>query len=205
VIIDFQRFNVLACHCIIHVRRDPVFKKCFVSAATCSRNRGLILEKTNQNIQQQLIKIFKMKKTILSLAIGLAAFSSAFAKAPDSANDRAVASFQKDFHQASAVRWDVTNNYVMATFELDKQIQYAYYDFQGNLIGVVRHMLTSSLPEDLNKEIKKHYANYWVSELFQVTSEHGVYYYIQLKNGDETLVLSTEDSNGWHRFAVPKN
>lgn len=146
-----------------------------------------------------------MKKTILSLAIGLAAFSSAFAKAPESANDRAAAAFQKDFRKASDVRWDVTNNYVMATFQLDNETQFAYYDFQGNLIGVVHHILTSSLPEDLSKDIKKHYAGYWVSELFQVTSEHGVYYYIQLKNGDETIVMSTEDSNGWNRYAVPKN
>ena len=89
-----------------------------------------------------------MKKTILSFAIGLVAFSSAFAKAPDSANDRAIAAFQKDFHKASDVRWDVTSNYVMATFQLDNETQFAYYDFQGNLIGVVHHILTSSLPED---------------------------------------------------------
>jgi hypothetical protein len=146
-----------------------------------------------------------MKKIILSIAIGLAVFSTAFAKVPDNGNDRAEAAFQKDFRKATDVHWAATSNYVMATFLMDNETQFAYYDFQGNLIGVVHHILTSSLPLDLSKDIKKHYSNYWVSELFQITSDEGVYYYIQLKNADETIVLSTEGTNGWHRFAVPKN
>jgi hypothetical protein len=144
-----------------------------------------------------------MKKIILSIAIGLAAFSTGFAKTPDN-SDRAMASFQKDFHKASEVHWSASSNYVMASFQMDNETQYAYYDFQGNLIGVVHHMLTSSLPKDLSRDIKKRYASYWVSELFQVTSDQGVYYYIQLKNADETIVLSTEGTNGWHRYAMPK-
>jgi hypothetical protein len=156
------------------------------------------------DINQQLIKHLKMKKIILSLAIGLAVFTTAFAK-PDSINDRAVAAFQKDFHKASDVSWASTSNYVMATFMMDNETQIAYYDFQGNLIGVVHHMLTSDLPADLRKDIKKRYSNYWVSELFQITTDEGVYYYIRLKNADETIALTTEGGNGWHRFALPKN
>jgi hypothetical protein len=144
-----------------------------------------------------------MKKTILSIAIGLAVISTAFAKAPVKVNDRAMASFQNDFRKASEVHWSANNNYVIASFQMDNEIQYAYYDFQGNLIGVVHHMLTSSLPADLSKDIKKHYSNYWVNELFQVTSDQGVYYYIQLKNADETIVLSTEGTGSWHKYSVP--
>jgi hypothetical protein len=145
-----------------------------------------------------------MKKIILSIAIGLALFSTAFAK-PVSINDRAVAAFQKDFRKASDVSWASTSNYVMATFMMNNETQFAYYDFQGNLIGVVHHMLTSSLPADLSKDIKKRYSNYWVSELFQITNDEGVYYYIRLKNADETIALTTEGGNGWQRFALPKN
>jgi hypothetical protein len=145
-----------------------------------------------------------MKKTILSIAIGLAVISTAFANAPVKVNDRAMASFKNDFRKASEVLWSANNNYIMASFQMDNEIQYAYYDFQGNLIGVVHHMLTSSLPADLSKDIKKHYSNYWVTELFQVTSDQGVYYYIQLKNADETIVLSTEGTGSWHKYSVPK-
>ena len=146
-----------------------------------------------------------MKKIILSIAILLALTDASFANPNSNIKERVFASFKNDFHQASEVKWDITSSYIMATFQLDKEILYAYYDFQGNMIGLVHNILTTSLPVHLQKDIKKHYANYWVSELFQVTSEEGVYYYIQLKNADETIVLSTEGTNGWHRYALPKN
>jgi hypothetical protein len=150
-------------------------------------------------------KTFIMKKFILSIAILLILTGSSFAKSPAGISDRAVASFQKDFNRASEVKWDITNDYLMATFQLDKETMFAYYDFQGNMIGLVHHMLTSSLPASLQKEIKKHYSNYWVSSLFQVTNEDGISYYIQLKNADESIVLSSDGTNAWHRYAVPKN
>jgi hypothetical protein len=145
-----------------------------------------------------------MKKTILSIVIGLALFSTAYAKAPEKTTARAIASFMKEFHKASDVSWSANNNYIMASFELDNQTQYAYYDYQGNLVGVVHHMLTSSLPDDLSSDIRKNYSGYWVTELFQVSSEQGDAYYIQLKNGDETIVLSTEGTGSWHLYSVPK-
>jgi hypothetical protein len=146
-----------------------------------------------------------MKKIILSLAIVVAVFSSAFAGHTGNYKELAVAAFQKDFHKASDVSWAVTDRYIQAQFSIDRETMFAYYDFQGKLIGLVHHILTSSLPENLSKDIKKHYSNYWVSELFQVTTDDGVFYYVQLNNGDETIVLSTEGTNGWHRYSMPKS
>lgn len=147
-----------------------------------------------------------MKKSILSLAIVLALFSSAFAARPVSSPVRAAISFKKDFRQATEVCWSVSNNYVIATFVMDKETRFAYYDFQGNLVGLVQNILTTSLPENLRKDIKKHYGSYWVTELFQVSREDGAdYYYIKLKNADETIVLSNEGTIGWHRYALPKS
>ncbi len=145
-----------------------------------------------------------MKKIILSAAIVLALFSTAFANYPDKATDRATASFHKDFIRVATLQSEVINNHVRFTFQENNETRYAYYDFQGNLVGVVQHMLTSSLPDDLQKEIKKHYSNYWVTELFQVTTENGVNYYIQLTNADETVVLKSEDGFGWQRYTSKK-
>ncbi len=146
-----------------------------------------------------------MKKFILSIAVLLALTCTSFAKSPAGINDRVFASFQKEFNKASEVKWTVTGNYIMATFQLDKQVMFAYYDFQGNMVGLVHHMLTSDLPADLQKDIRKHYSNFWVSSLFQVSNDDGVTYYIQLKNADESIVLSSDGINGWHRYSVPKN
>jgi hypothetical protein len=147
-----------------------------------------------------------MKKLILSIAIVLTVFSTTYANRTSNISQRAVASFQKDFKQASEVSWAEKNNYELATFQMDKQIYFAYYDYQGDLIGVVHNILTTNLSDFLQKDIKKHYSDYWVSELFQVTYEDGgVYYYIQLKNADQTILLSTEGSGIWHPYSLPKN
>jgi hypothetical protein len=145
-----------------------------------------------------------MKKLILSLAVVLALFSTAFAKIPDGAKDRAAAAFHKDFYKASELNWTVVNNHVRVTFTLDNETMFAYYDFQGNMIGLVHHIVSSKLPENLKKELQKHYSNYWVTELFKVTTEEGENYYIQLTNADETIVLNTQDGYGWHRFMSKK-
>jgi hypothetical protein len=198
---DIQSFNVLARHCIILVRTDTdFFLNVFFTALQHDRKTCVLLTDINHN----QIKLLKMKKTILSIVIGLALFSTAFANAPEKATDRAIASFVKEFKKASDVSWSANKDYIMAAFELDNQTQYAYYDYQGNLVGVVHHILTSSLPADLNRGIRKHYSGYWVSELFQLSSDQGDAYYIQLKNADETLVLTTEGTGSWHLYSAPK-
>ena len=67
-----------------------------------------------------------MKKTILSIAIALTVFSTAFAKAPVKVKDLAAASFQKDFSKASDVQWSTNKNYLMASFQVDNETQFAY-------------------------------------------------------------------------------
>lgn len=146
-----------------------------------------------------------MKKLILSIAIILAGFSMSFANRLDDIKDRAIASFHKEFYQATEMSWAQSNNFVQVTFSINKQIMYAYYDFQGNLIGLVHHILTTSLPENLQKDIKKNYGGYWVSELFEVTNEEGTHFVIQLRNADETLVLHSEGKVSWHTYATYKN
>lgn len=145
-----------------------------------------------------------MKKFILSSAIILALFSSAFANHSENFKRNAQAAFQKDFIQVSDVSWAETPNFLRVTFHMDKQTLMAYYDYQGKLVGLVHNMLTTSLPKDLQEDIKKCYSKYWVSELFQVTYEEGTYYYIELKNADETIVLTTEGTNGWHKYTKLK-
>jgi hypothetical protein len=146
-----------------------------------------------------------MKKLILSFAILLTVFSTAFANIPEAHNQNAVASFRKDFKTASEVKWSETTHYFRACFMLNNKIQYAYYDVQGNLVGLVQHVLSTTMPQDLQKQIKKEYAGYWVTELFQVSFEDGTNYYIQLKNADETIVLTSDGSDQWHVYSKNKN
>jgi len=144
-----------------------------------------------------------MKKIILSIAILLTGFSAALANRPMGIRESTEASFNKEFSKATEVSWSQTQKHIMATFCQDNQVMYAYYDFNGNLMGVVHYMLSSSLPENLQKDIKKHYSDYWVSELFEVNNDEGTRYYIQLNNADGSVVLSSDAGAGWNVYKVP--
>jgi hypothetical protein len=145
-----------------------------------------------------------MKKFILSIAIMLTCISMSFANRPDIINQRAVSSFQSRFHQASDVSWKQTRNYFQATFMMNRQIMFAYYDGQGNLMALTHNMLTSSLPEYLQNQLKKLYTKYWITECFELSNEEGIRYFVEIKNAKETTVLSSDGTDSWQVYTRQK-
>ena len=143
-----------------------------------------------------------MKKLILALSMmAIAGLSKVSANNPVDVNKRAVAAFHAEFKKAKNVSWAESPKYVQARFSLDNKIMYAYYNPDGSFVGVIRHILTTDLPAGLQKQIKKEFGSYWVSELFQLTNDEGTTYYIQLENGNESVVLNTDDTYGWKVFS----
>jgi hypothetical protein len=156
------------------------------------------------DINLKTYKTFTMKKSILPIALLLTIFSTAFANRPASFTERAHASFQKEFNRASEVSWEEKSNCVIATFHINKDVMFAYYNMHGNLIGLVHNITTASLPEYLQNDLREHYDGYWISDLFQVTTESGDLYFIQLKNADGSMVLTSDGTDLWHKYDMPK-
>ncbi|HMH34032.1 MAG TPA: hypothetical protein VK543_13425 [Puia sp.] len=137
-----------------------------------------------------------MKKIILALAVILTAgLTSAFAN--EDINENAVASFRKDFVAARNVSWQQSRNYIKATFDLNNQVMYAFYNYRGELMAVIHHILSNELPGDLKSALKKGYRGYWVSDLFELSSDEQHLYYVTLENADATIVLKSDGSGGW--------
>jgi len=88
-----------------------------------------------------------MKKVIFTTAIMLTiGLASASANANDNVNDQVTKSFHKDFATAKEVKWQKETNYIKATFTMYGQVMFAYYNESGELIGVVRNILSDKLP-----------------------------------------------------------
>ncbi|HLK30209.1 MAG TPA: hypothetical protein VKT28_16630 [Puia sp.] len=139
-----------------------------------------------------------MKKIIFATAMMLTVgMTSVFANTKDEVNNQVTTSFSKDFATAKDVRWQTTSKYVKATFTMDNQVMYAYYGENGELMGVVRNILSDKLPINLMSGLKKNYSEYWISELFEMASEGQSNYYVTLETSDETLVLKSNGSNDW--------
>lgn len=144
-----------------------------------------------------------MKKLVLALAVILiAGLSSASANNPAYVNKRVSSAFQAEFTHAKNVSWVESSKYVMAKFSLNNNILFAYYNPDGSFIGVIRNILTTDLPENLRRTIKKDYGSYWVSELFRMDTDQESSYYIRLENGAESIVLSSDGAEGWKIFNV---
>jgi hypothetical protein len=155
--------------------------------------------------KQKLIKVKTMKQVILSIATTLMMGISAFAAGGnDNVNQQAVNSFKKDFINASNTMWEQKENYTKATFSLNGQVLFAYYDNNGNLQAVVRNITSAQLPITLLSSLRNDYGDYWISDLFEIASNDQTTYYITIENGDKKIVLKSSGSDYWEVYSKEK-
>jgi hypothetical protein len=142
-----------------------------------------------------------MKKTILAVAMMLmAGLTGAFAKDDEGISKEIASSFSKDFGSATNVSWNKQKDFSKATFTLNNQIMFAYYDEGGSLIASARNILSEQLPINLLNNLKKDYGNYWISELFEMDKDAQTSYYVTLENADETLILKSTSFSDWSTY-----
>ncbi|HEY4875923.1 MAG TPA: hypothetical protein VIH86_10145 [Puia sp.] len=146
-----------------------------------------------------------MKQTILAMAMMLmTGLTGAFAKNNEGISNEITTSFNKDFVSATNVSWNKQKDFTKATFTMNNQVMFAYYDESGNLIASARNILSEQLPINLMNDLKKGYGNYWISELFEMDRDGQASYYVTLENADETLILKSSSSNSWSTYKRSK-
>jgi hypothetical protein len=143
-----------------------------------------------------------MKKRILIFALSLTWISYSFAnKVDDSINKRAVASFNSEFRNASDVKWERHNGFVVATFSINNQVAFAYYNSDGELLAIARNILSDKLPIMKLLSLKKDYSHYWISDLIEVSKGEGVSYYITVENAEEKITLKSAEAGNWEAYS----
>ncbi|GGB09684.1 hypothetical protein [Puia dinghuensis] len=149
-----------------------------------------------------------MKKVFLSIAtmLMMGVSISAFAGKNDGGtiNQSAVKSFKKDFSGASNIVWEQKDNYSKATFSLNGQILYAYYNNNGDLQAVVRNITSDLLPINLLASMKKDYGDCWITDLFEIASDDQTTYYVTLENSDKKIVLKSQGTEFWEEYKREK-
>jgi len=123
--------------------------------------------------------------------------TSAFANTHDRINERVTASFNRDFASAKNVSWQEETSYVKVTFSLSDNILFAYYTQDGDLMGVIRNMLSDRLPINLQAELKKSYSHFWINELFEMSTESQTTYYCSLESDTALVILQSDGSGHW--------
>ena len=138
-----------------------------------------------------------MKKMILMLAVAL---SSVFAFAgEENANidSQVLSAFKNEFASAQDVSWAASKDYYKASFVYNSQHVSAFYGLDGDLLGLSRNITSLELPVKLQTTLKKNYAGYWISDLFELSNNDGTDYYVTLENADQQVILKSTGSNNW--------
>ena len=147
-----------------------------------------------------------MKKILLSIATVLMLGVSAFAAGNNdgAANQVAVRNFKKDFATAKDIVWEQKDALSKATFTLNGQIMFAYYNSNGDLQSVVRNITYDQLPINLFTSLKNEYNNCWISDLFEMASNNETTYYVTLETSEKKIVLRSSDAGAWEVYSKQK-
>jgi hypothetical protein len=143
-----------------------------------------------------------MKKILLSIATVLMLGVSAFAAGNNDGvtNESAVRSFKKDFANARNIVWEQKEAYTKATFSLNGQILFAYYNNNGDLQAVVRNITSAQLPINLLTSLKNEYNDCWITDLFEMSANDETTYYVTLETSEKKIVLKSTGS-GWDVYS----
>lgn len=143
-----------------------------------------------------------MKKMILSLATVLMMGFSVFANGNDDAiSQQARNAFKKDFASASNIKWEQKTNFLRATFSLNGQVLTAYYYTNGDLQAVVRNITSDQLPINLMTSLRKEYTAFWITDLFEISSDGQTTYYVTIENSDKKIVLKSAEASSWEVYS----
>jgi hypothetical protein len=142
-----------------------------------------------------------MKKMITIWALLLITMvNTAFANdnEGDNRDGKAQEAFRKEFNNASDIAWEARKHYQKVSFQLNNQYWFAFYTPEGENLGLARNILSTQLPANLLRDLKEQFSNYWITDLFEMTSGGETSYYLTIENAGRMLVLKSEGTINWN-------
>ena len=138
-----------------------------------------------------------MKKILIAVAVFLTITNGTALANPTEVNPKVIKAFNTAFVSVNDVTWTTGSDFYKASFTYNSKYIYAYYSLDGKFIGLTRHMATSELPLILQTNIKKNYADMWVSDLFEVANADGTTYYLTVEDAENILMVKSAGGSEW--------
>jgi len=145
------------------------------------------------------------KQFITGILVFVFSFGLAYAGKEKQVSKEVRDSFFKEFFQAEEVHWEILDNYIRVSFKMNDQPLTALYYQDGELIAVMRHILSDHLPMSLFLLLKKDYRNFWITDLVEVNSQNNASYLVSLESEDRDIMLKSDMEVGWEIFLVEKH
>ena len=140
-----------------------------------------------------------MKKLMIAAAllVSLGAFAG---KEKEKVNEKVLNAFNSEFTNVHEVEWTASADYFKASFALNGHMVSAFFNTDGELMGMTRNIPSSQLPVILQTSLKRNYGSFWVSNLFEVSNSNGTSYYITLEDGDNKIILKSSGNSTWATY-----
>ena len=133
----------------------------------------------------------------LFLTVGI---GSSFAAPTHNGNDVVIASFHKEFRSANVISVETAKEFTKVTFNLNNVVMFAYYSGNGELMAVVRNILSTQLPIRMLMDLKQNHADSWITDLFEIDSNGQTVYYATLENSEVKVTLRSDNTSSWTTY-----
>jgi hypothetical protein len=140
-----------------------------------------------------------MKPILIAVALLAGTFTKSFAADGPTVEPVVLKSFHATFANATEVGWSTSQDFFKAVFFLNGQNITAYYNADGTLQGLSRHISAVTLPVMLQTALKNDYKEQWVSDVLEVTNEDGVQYYVTVEDAGQRIVLKSTTTT-WRTY-----
>jgi len=157
------------------------------------------MKRSTTSLSQTVIN--SSKKLVFAFALLLTVgITSSFAATTNDKTDVIKASFKKDFQKAELMNLEASPNYTRLTFKMNDMILFAFYSDNGDLLAVTRNIRSTQLPIQLLLDLKRDYANYWITDLFEFNGDGTNSYYVTVENSDSVITLRATGSDNWQIY-----
>jgi hypothetical protein len=129
-------------------------------------------------------------KKLFVAAIATTCFTASAFAGGDEANAKAISNLKKEYSDARNVQWNVTDEYIKATFSWNNQQLQVFYTKDGDMFAESRLINATNLPIRAQQYLEKNYADYQLSEAIEFTSDqNGLCYYVSLTKDSKKKIL----------------
>ncbi len=157
------------------------------------------MKRSTNSLSQTLLN--SSKKLAIAVALLLTVGVTSSFATPTDKTDVIKASFKKDFQKAELMGIEASDTYNKLTFKMNDMVLYAFYSDNGELLAVTRNIKSSQLPIQLLLDLKRNYANYWITDLFEFNGNETNSYYVTLENADSSITLRANSSDNWQLYS----
>lgn len=126
--------------------------------------------------------------TMITAAVLLSA--SVFAHDGSNVNTRVKSAFQKDFAEATNVKWESKNDFYFAEFKVGNSSFSAAYNEEGERVATSRSVKLDMLPIAVLQALNSKYEGYkFAKYVTEVNFQNETNYYITIANDKKVLNL----------------